>query len=138
MIQDGNFLLGYGYNALLQGQLHFSHKSWGEGYAVTTFLDVGLVGIIGESGLIGFLSYLGLLGYMLIQSIRKRTRTDTFDFYKVTIFTVPLYLLLNFLAAFINGGAVWLVFGLFFAYELLDKKGLLGETPTQPKKKWEF
>ena len=59
---------------------------------------------------------------MLLQSLRKKDRKGQFDFYKVIIFTVPLYLLLNFLAAYVNGAAVWLVIGLFYAYERLRKE----------------
>lgn len=138
MIQDGSFLMGYGYNSFRQGQIYFTHKNWGSEYVVAPVLDVGLVSIFTESGLVGMLSYLGLLGYMLVQSIRKRDRTGAFDFYKVMIFVIPLYLLLNFLSAFVNVTLAWLVFGLFHAYERLDEKGILGETPAPPEKKWQF
>jgi len=138
MLQDGNFLLGYGYNAFRQGQIYFTHKNWGSEYVVAPVLDVGLISIFTESGLVGMLSYLGLLCYMLVQSLRKRTRSGAFDFYKLMIFMIPLYLLLNFLSAFVNVALAWLVFGLFHAYENLDKKGLAGETPALPSKNWQF
>ena len=138
MMQDGSFMLGYGYNAFLQGQIRFIHTSWGNDYVVAPVMDVGLVSIFTESGLVGMLAYLGLLGYMLVQSIRKRTRTGAFDFYKLMIFAVPMYLLLNFLSAFVNVALAWLVFGLFHAYERLDQKGIVAEASALPEKKWQF
>ena len=137
MAQDGHLLLGHGYNAFRQGQIYFTHKSWGEDYRVAPVLDVGFVSMIAESGLIGLLTYLGMLGYMMIQSFRKM-RKGTFDFYKVMIFSIVMYLLLNFLSAFVNVTLAWLMFGLFYAYEALDKKGTLGDVPAVPEKKWEF
>jgi len=138
MMENGTFLLGNGYNAFRQGQIYFVHKNWGSEYMVAPVLDVGGVSIFAESGLIGMLSYLGLLGYMLLQSLRRRERNGAFDFYKLMIFTVPLYLLLNILSAFTNVTLVWQVFGLFYAYENLDKQGLLGQTPAIAEKKWQF
>ena len=138
LLQDGHFLLGYGYNALSQGQLHFSHTAWGEGWAVATFLDVGLVGLFGEAGLLGFLSYMGFIGYIFIQSLRKRNRSGVFDFYKMIAFTVLLYLLLNIFASFANSIINWLIFGLFFAYQNLDAKGILPTPSEQKNNKLQF
>lgn len=137
MAQEGHLLLGHGYNAFLQGQIYFTHKNWGNDYRVAPVLDVGFVSIIAESGLVGLLTYLGMLGYMVIQSLRKM-RKGTFDFYKVMLFSIVMYLLLNFLSAFINVALAWLMFGLFYAYEALDQKGVLEEMPALPEKKWQF
>lgn len=138
MMEEGTFLLGNGYNAFRQGQIYFIHKNWGSKYMVAPVLDVGGVSIFAESGLIGMLSYLGLLGYMLVQSLRRRDRNGIFDFYKLMIFSILLYLLLNVLSAFVNVALVWQVFGLFYAYENLYKRGLLGQTPAITDKKWQF
>lgn len=138
MAQEGKLVLGNGYNAFRQGQIYFIHRNWGSEYMVAPVLDVGLVSIIAESGLVGLLSYLLLLGYMLVQSLRKRDRKGGFDFYKLIIFTIPLYLLLNFLSAFINAGVVYVLFGLFYAYERLDGMGNAGKTLAEPEKKWQF
>jgi hypothetical protein len=137
MAQDGHLLLGHGYNAFRQGQIYFTHKNWGDDYRVAPVLDVGFVSMIAESGLVGLLTYLGMLGYMMVQSLRK-TRKGTFDFYKVMIFSIIMYLLLNFLSAFVNIELAWLMFGLFYTYEALDKKDALREVPALPEKKWEF
>lgn len=137
MAQNGQLLLGNGYNAFLQGQIYFTHNSWGNDYKVAPVLDVGFVSIIAESGLVGLLTYLGMLAYMVIRSLQK-TRRGSFDFYKVMIFSSIMYLLLNILSAFVNVALVWLMFGLFYAYESLDKKGVLGEEPAQPERKWQF
>ena len=138
MLEDGHFLLGYGYNALSQGQMRFSHAAWGEGWSVAKILDVGFVALFGEGGLLSVLSYVGFLAYMCIQALRKRSRTGAFDYYKMIIFTVLLYVLLNIFAAFANPILNWLVFGLFFAYEKLDKEGLLPDLSAEATPKLRF
>ena len=122
MTQEGQLLFGYGYNALIRGKIHSFFDRWAAQWQPTTFLDVGLVALLTESGLIGALSLMGLLGYMLVQAFRKRSKEEKFDFYRLTLLMLPLYLLLNYLAAFLNGGIVWLFFALFYAYENLDKQ----------------
>ena len=138
MLEDGHFLLGYGYNALAQGQLHFSHVNWGEGWSVAKILDVGFVALFGEGGLLSVLTYVGFLAYLCIQALRKRSRTGAFDYYKMIIFTVLLYVLLNIFAAFANAILNWLVFGLFFAYEKLDKEGLIPDLSAEETPKLRF
>lgn len=120
MAQEGQLLFGYGYNALPRGRIHFFFDRWAAQWQPTTFLDVGLVALIAESGLIGAISHLGLLGYLLVCAFRKRNRKDKFDFYHLVLFTIPLYLLLNILAAFLYAQVVWIFIGLFFAYKKLD------------------
>ena len=133
MIDDGQLLFGYGYNALQRGKICFFFDRWFDGWMVSTFLDVGLVAVITESGLIGTIAHLGLFAFMLLQALRKKERKGAFDFYKLIIFTVPLYLLLNFLAAYVNDGAVWLIIGLFYAYERLREKEM--PAPALPENK---
>lgn len=122
MKQEGTLLFGYGYNALLHGRIHFFFDRWAGKWEPTTFLDVGIVAVIAESGLIGLLSYLGLLAYLAVVSFRKRSKSDKFDFYRLILLMIPLYLLLNILAAFPNPSVVWLLFALFYAYKKLGKK----------------
>lgn len=124
MIQEGHLLFGYGYNALPEGKLHFYYDKWNNDWTQTDSLDVGLIALITESGLIGFLASMGLLAYMLIESFLKKKK-QVLDFFQLTIFMIPLYLLLNFLAAFMNMELVWLFFGLYYAYRKLDKEHLL-------------
>lgn len=120
MIQDGNALFGYGYNALLKGRIHFFFDRWEAKWSPTTFLDVGLVALLMEGGFIGGLSFLVLLGYMLVDAFRRRDRSDKMDFYHITIFMIPLFLLLNFLASFMFAGVVWLFIGLYYALKQSD------------------
>lgn len=121
MINDGQSLFGYGYNAFPAGRLHFFFDRWGAQWGIATFLDVGLVALITESGFIGAISYMGLLAFMWLKAFQRRTRTDEFDFCKVTLYMIPLYFLLNFLAAFLYADAVWLVWGLVYSYTRLQK-----------------
>ena len=120
MAQEGDLLFGYGYNALLHGRIHFFFDRWAAQWQPTTFVDVGLVALIAESGLIGAISYLGLLGYMLVYAFRKRSKEEKFDFYRVVMFIVPFYLLMNILASFLHMEVLWLFIGLFYAYRKLD------------------
>lgn len=141
MSQDGTLLLGNGYNALLQRQLRFRHRAWGDKWVVATFLDVGLVRVVGETGLLGLAALLGFLGYLLVLCIRRRDRNGTLDFYKLMLCVIPLYLLLNVMAAFLDPPAVWLLFGLLHSYRRLDQKGLLKtqDQPAKPETKfWQF
>lgn len=120
MIRQGKLLFGYGYNALAAGRLHFFYDRWGAEWQVATYLDVGLVALLTEGGLLGAISHLALLAYMFICSLVKKRNPDTLSFYEITIFMIPLYLLLNFLAAFLFADLVWLFIGLFFAYKRID------------------
>jgi len=124
MADEGTLWLGYGYNALLRGKIHFFYASWGNQWTVTSFLDVGLVALIAETGLIGAISYLALLAYILVYAFLKKgsLKDRKLDFYWLVIFMIPLYLLLNYLAAFLNAHIIWVFIGLFYAYKKLDKK----------------
>lgn len=117
MTQEGELLFGYGYNALPRGRIHFFYDRWGATWTQVNYLDVGLVALLAESGLIGAVSYLGLLSYLLVEAFRKRNRKEKFDYNSLTLFMIPLYLLLNILAAFLHAGVVWLFIGLFYAYQ---------------------
>lgn len=124
MAEEGELLFGYGYNAFFRGKLHYFYDRWGARWDVATTLDVGLVALITECGLVGSLSFLALLGYIFVYAFRRRGAKDPLSFYAMTAYMIPLYLLLNFLAAFLNPGVVWMYFGLFYAYRKLDKNGL--------------
>lgn len=137
MIQDGEFLFGYGYNALPEGRIFFFFDRWDAKWAPTTFLDVGLVALLMEGGFLGAFALLGLLCYLFVYALCKRGKGNGFDFYDVTIYTIPLFLLLNFLAAFMFDQIVWLFIGLFYAYRRLHRCGCLhsigdGIDPPQP------
>lgn len=122
MAKEGQLLFGYGYNALPRGKIHFFFDRWAAQWQTTTFLDVGLVALIAESGLFGAIAYLGLLGFMFVFAfIKKRPLKERqLDFHWLTIFMVPLYLLLNTLAAFLFIPVVWVFIGLFYAYNNLE------------------
>jgi hypothetical protein len=116
MLEDGQALFGYGYNALPEGRIHFFFDRWEAKWVSTDFLDVGLVALLMEGGFVGALSFLSLLGYLLVVSLRKRTCFGEMDFYWFMIFMIPLFLLLNFLASFMFASVVWLLIALFYAY----------------------
>lgn len=121
MINKGELLFGFGYNCFPEGKLRFRFDRWVEGYWVkATTLDVGFVALITESGLIGTLATLGLLAYIAVLAWRKRKAEEGFNFFQLTLYILLLYLLVNYLAAFLNDGIVWLFFGLFFARHKLE------------------
>ena len=140
MIENGETLFGYGYNAYLEGRLYYYINWWYSGWKwrKAHALDVGLVALITESGFVGAFAYLGLLAYMFIQSLYKRKKKGVFDFYKTVIFIIPLYLLLNFLASFLHAELMWLFIGLYYAYEHLDKKGPSEEPLVQVENREDF
>lgn len=123
MAKEGVLLFGYGYNALLRGCIHFFFDRWAAKWEPTTFLDVGLVALIAESGLLGAITHLGLLAWLFICALRKKRpfKERQLDFSWLTILIIPLYLLLNYLAAFLYAPVVWVFIGLFYAdRKLLD------------------
>lgn len=122
MIMDGEALFGYGYNAFPEGRIRVFYDRWLAQWEVATFLDVGLVALITESGFIGTISYLGLLAFIWLKAFQRRTKTAEFDFCKVTLYMIPLYFLLNFLASFLHANAVWLVWGMAYAHTRLQKE----------------
>ncbi len=122
MIGEGKLLCGYGYNAFPEGKLHFYFDRWLGEWETAKMLDVGFVALITETGLIGLLAHLGLIGYMAVCSWRNRRKGGAFGFYRMTLYSIPLYLLLNFLASFLYAELIWLLWGLFYAYSRLDEK----------------
>lgn len=124
MANEGELLFGYGYNPFFRGKLHYFYDRWGARWGVATTLDVGLIALVTECGLVGSLPFLALLGYIFVYAFRRRGAKDPLGFYAMTAYMIPLYLLLNFLAAFLNPAVVWMYFGLFYAYRKLDKNGL--------------
>lgn len=120
MTMQGKLITGYGYNAFVEGKLHYYFDRWDARWKTAPMLDVGLVAIITEGGLIGTGSLIGWLVFMAIYAWRRKGVRGTFDFYRVTLYMIPLYLMLNFTSAFPNEGILWLVWGLFYAYRKLD------------------
>lgn len=122
MAKEGVLLFGYGYNALLRGRIHFFFDRWAAKWEPTDFLDVGLVALIAESGLFGAIAHLCLLACLFICALRRKIhlKERKLDFYWLTILMIPLYLLLNYLAAFLYAQVVWLFIGLFYAYKKLE------------------
>lgn len=124
MHQEGKLLFGYGYNALAKGRIHFFYDKWDTDWHPTTYLDVGLIMLFADGGLIGVVSYMGLLGYMAVQALRKKEKLkkNPPDFYWMVLFMIPLYLLLNYMSAFLFPHVVWVFIGLFYAYMHLEKE----------------
>lgn len=128
MMEEGDLLFGYGYNALIHGRIHFFFDRWTAKWQPTTFLDVGLVSILTESGLIGFLAQMALLGFIFVYSLLKKSKEDKFDFYHLILLIIPLYLLLNYLASFPNPSIIWILISLFYAYKNMASQNT---TPVQ-------
>jgi len=118
MAKEGVLMFGYGYNALLRGRIHFFFDRWAAQWQPTDFLDVGFVALIAESGILGTIAHLGLLVYLFIYAWRKKHtfKERQLDFSWLTILIIPLYLLLNYLAAFLYAHIIWLFIGLCYAY----------------------
>lgn len=135
MLEEGHGLFGYGYNAFINGKLHYFYPQFGH-WTVAKVLDVGLLAIITESGIIGLLTHIAFLGYLFVVALRKRGPNGTFRYNKLILYLIVQYFLLNFMAAFT--GSFWLMIGLFYASMQLDEKGLLEETQSANHKKWMF
>jgi hypothetical protein len=136
MIGEGKLLCGYGYNAFPEGKLHYLFDRWTTEWMPARMLDVGLVAIITEGGLVGLLSLLGFLAFIFVCSWRNKQKGGRFDYYRVMLYSIPLYLLLNYLASFPSEGLFWVLCGLFYAQCKLDKT-LPPEEELCPQK-WQF
>ncbi len=118
MAKEGQLLFGYGYDAYNNGKLHYKVEYAGESVWIEAHaIDVGLVSLFTESGLIGFLTLLTLLSYMLIVSLVRRSKGPEFDFCKLTLLLIPLYLMINYASSFLNKPIIWLLFALFYAHQ---------------------
>ena len=135
MKAEGTLLFGNGYNALLRGRIHFYFNRWSAQWKPTTFLDVGLVALFAETGIVGAVAHFGLLLYMLVYAfIKKRRYKDKeLDFFWITLFIIPLYLLLNYLAAFLHASIFWIFVSLFYAYKKLDAQEKAAAAPAEPE-----
>jgi O-antigen ligase len=81
-----------------------------------------------EGGFVGAVSYLLVLGYIFYVAFRKRDRKNSMDFYHIVLYIIPLFLLLNILAAFMFEDLVWILTAMFFAYRRIsadDEKDML-------------
>ena len=133
MIQEDRGLFGYGYNGYVNGRIHYLYNKWTTQWMVAPTLDVGWVASATECGLIGMTSHILLVGYLFVRSLRKRSRGGQFTFHNMFCYLAVLYVLLNILASFLHDSVVWQMIGLFFAYEKLERKGLLvPQTPAEP------
>lgn len=118
MAQNGNLLLGYGYNAYSRGFLNFyysGYSSWDSAQA----LDVGFVSVSGEGGIVGLLNYfifLGGVGWMSFRNKRNGNETK-FNFYKLTIYVVLYYIIMNIASSCIDTKSFWLFVGLWIVYD---------------------
>lgn len=124
MVQEGRGLFGYGYNAFPRGMMHYFYPQFG-GWTTATTLDVGLLSVVTESGFVGFAAYLGLFAFAFVSAFRRKGIRGTFKFEKLVVYMIPLYVLLNFMAAF--SGPIWLFVGLIFASRKLEQEGLTEE-----------
>lgn len=112
MIDEGEAVFGYGYNAFPRGKLHYFYPQFGF-WTVAGTLDVGLLATVTESGFVGLIAQLAFLAYVFINALIRRGKRGTFTFNKLVVYTIPLYLVLNFMSAF--SGPFWVFLGLFFA-----------------------
>ena len=128
MLEEGEGIFGYGYNAFLRGKLHYFYKQFGF-WTVAKTLDVGLLNVATESGILGLCTFLAFLGYLFYRAFQGRGKQETFNFLNIVLYMIPLYLLINFMAAYLYATTVWLFIGLFYAYRKLDTHKLLSDAP---------
>lgn len=118
MLQNGNLLLGYGYNAYTRGLLHFyysGYSSWDRAQA----LDVGFVSVLGEGGIIALANYIVFLvgiGYLSFRNRRKGYESKL-NFYMITIYVVIYYVLMNVASSCVDVKSFWLFVGLWVVYD---------------------
>ena len=135
MIQEGEGLFGYGYNAFPRGKLQYFYPQFGV-WTVATTLDVGLLRIMTDSGLVGLLTHLALTVFALLEAIKHRGEKGLLTFEKLFSLLLIMYLLMNFMAAFT--GPFWLVLGLFYASRKLTRQNLPDNEPLPEEKGWLF
>lgn len=135
MMQEGEALFGYGYNAFVRGKLHYLYPQFGF-WTVAETLDVGLLAIVADSGIVGLAIYSLLMLMLCYLSLRRMSRLGTFNFFKCVSIMLPMYLLINFMAAL--NGPIWLFLGLVYASLTLDKKGIKDDGTPAPYNKWVF
>lgn len=134
MINEGEFLFGYGYNAFVRGCLHYLYKQFGYWITAET-LDVGFVKVATESGLIGLLIYALFLCAIFIKAFKKRKITKEYNFNKLTTYMIVLYVLLNITSAFMSTRLFWLFISLFFVYTKLEMTNKMADTRKEVNEK---
>ena len=123
--EDGELLFGYGYNFLQSGRLYFYlYEEWTQ----VDFVDVGIVALVAESGLAGAAVMLAFIMFIFLHAFCKKTKTAEFDFYKVTLYIIPMLLLLNYVSVFLSDNTVWLFFALVYANMKLSEMKTKGNS----------
>ena len=121
MKQEGHFLFGYGYDSYNEGKLYYKAVIKGETIWVGAHaIDVGLVSLFTESGLIGFTTLFAFLLFMVVVAWIRKNKDRSFDFYRLVIYMIPMYVMLNIMSSFLNKSVIWLFFALFYAYHKID------------------
>lgn len=121
MFEEGHGFSGYGYDAFKEGRLHYFYPQFGF-WIVAGTLDVGLLRIATEAGILGLVVYLSFLAFVFISAFRRRGEKGVLTFNKLLLYLIPMYLLLNFMAAF--SSLLWTLIGLFYAYKRICNNGM--------------
>ena len=119
MEEDGYLVFGYGYNAYPEGKIFYRRNAdspWQKAHAI----DAGVVSLGTESGIVGLATMIAFLGYMFIVSWLRRTRSKEFDYFKMMLYLIPMYGMLNVASSFLHKPVVWLCFALFYACHKLE------------------
>lgn len=116
MIQEGYMFLGYGYNAFLRGCLYYHFKQFGT-WTKAGALDTGFVAVAVEGGLLGLINILILWIGIAVSSLKNRDRRHgSYDIYKLTIYFVFMYMIINVASAYASTELIWLYLAVFFSY----------------------
>lgn len=118
MIREGFMWLGYGYQAYSRGFLYYYFEHFGK-WTKATALDTGYVAIATERGIIGLANNIIFWGSIALSSFRNRNKKE-YDFYKLTLYIVLLYVIMNVASAFTNNELIWMYIAFFFTYRELD------------------
>ncbi len=125
MIEQGTWLIGYGYNAYARGLLYFHYEYVGySGWDKAQALDVGFVTVLGEGGVIGLLNYWAFLVGILVTSFvnRKKGKESKFNFYKLSVYLIIYYIIMNIATYCIDIKSFWLFIGLWIVYDEAIRK----------------
>lgn len=123
MLQNGSLLIGYGYNAYVNGFLHFHYRGQ-SGWSRAQALDVGFVTVLGENGIIGMLNYAMLyIGIGISSFINRKKGTESeLNFYNISIFAMLYFAIMNIASSCIDIKSFWLFVGLWIVYDSSIRK----------------
>lgn len=118
MLKNGNFLLGYGYDAYYRGMFHFFSIFWNCWIKASAF-DVGFAAYFGSWGLIGAFNY-----FLLLKSMFKRIKQQKYKeygFYQAFWYILLSYIILNIFSSIMDNYIIWALFALYYSFGYIQK-----------------